>query len=387
MAAAYLMGGDGNTVSMTRIRCRNEEKELQRLLEINPNLLPGDQINPDDPRRWLLVKREMPVHDPSTGTIRWSVDLFFVDQSGVPTFVECKRFDDTRSRREVVAQMIDYAANGLHYWTKEAIRDFATATAAEGGRALEDAIRVIQPDFEADAEAFMEAVENNLREGQVRLVFFLEESSYELRSMVDFLNRQMERTEVLIVEARQFEKDNVRVVVPTLFGYRDEARRIKKTVTVQSGSRRQWDEGTFFYDAAAHLSESEVEQLRSLYETFVRFDQVVLRWGTGKTYGSINVVFPDVSTKAVVSVTSRARIWLNFGAFSEDEEERAIRSHLAEWATKIGLEIPQGFESRYPNYPLSAFGDNPNAAFEGLLALGVRPAPGPESGLPTPPAA
>ncbi len=37
---------------MSRIRRKNEDRELQRILEVNPNLLPGDQIDPEDPRRW-----------------------------------------------------------------------------------------------------------------------------------------------------------------------------------------------------------------------------------------------------------------------------------------------------------------------------------------------
>ncbi|MGH2593977.1 MAG: hypothetical protein ACRDGG_10735, partial [Anaerolineae bacterium] len=37
------------------------ESVLQELLARYPDLLPGDQIDPEDPRRWLLVKREMGV--------------------------------------------------------------------------------------------------------------------------------------------------------------------------------------------------------------------------------------------------------------------------------------------------------------------------------------
>lgn len=48
--------------------------------------------------------------DPGTGQDRWSVDFVFADQDAVPTFVECKRFADTRSRLEVVGQMFEYAA-------------------------------------------------------------------------------------------------------------------------------------------------------------------------------------------------------------------------------------------------------------------------------------
>jgi hypothetical protein len=66
MSHVYSVGNDGRTRPMSRIHCANEDLELQRLLEQNPDLLPGDQINPADPRRWLLVKREMSVPDPGT---------------------------------------------------------------------------------------------------------------------------------------------------------------------------------------------------------------------------------------------------------------------------------------------------------------------------------
>jgi hypothetical protein len=53
---------------------------------------------------------------------RWSVDHLFLDQDAVPTIVEVKRSTDTRIRREVVGQMLDYAANAVVYWPVEAIR-------------------------------------------------------------------------------------------------------------------------------------------------------------------------------------------------------------------------------------------------------------------------
>jgi hypothetical protein len=47
-----------------------------------------------------------------------------VDQDAVPTFVEVKRACDTRARREVVAQMLDYAANGSVFWTPGQLRNW-----------------------------------------------------------------------------------------------------------------------------------------------------------------------------------------------------------------------------------------------------------------------
>jgi hypothetical protein len=66
------------------------------------------------PARCLLLPRKV--------VWRWSLDHLFLDQDGVPTLVEVKRGTDTRIRREVVGQMLDYAANGVVYWPLETIR-------------------------------------------------------------------------------------------------------------------------------------------------------------------------------------------------------------------------------------------------------------------------
>jgi len=109
MKKVFIIDKNGTTKSMEQKYCKDEEKELQDLLENNYDLLADDQINPDNPRRWLLVKREMPVIDPSTGQNRWYIDFFFVDQSGMPTFVECKLYKNTQARREVVGQMKEFS--------------------------------------------------------------------------------------------------------------------------------------------------------------------------------------------------------------------------------------------------------------------------------------
>ena len=95
MNRVYSVAEDRTTSAFTAIHCKNEELELQNLLEKNLDLIPGDQVDPENPRRWLLVKREMVVEDPGTAEGRWSLDFFIVDQDGIPTLVECKRFKTT----------------------------------------------------------------------------------------------------------------------------------------------------------------------------------------------------------------------------------------------------------------------------------------------------
>ncbi len=128
------------------------EDVLQRLLVAHPDLLPGDQIDPENPRRWLLVAREMSIPGDESRAGRWSIDHLFLDQDGIPTFVECKRSEDTRIRREVVAQMLDYAANGIKYWSMEDLRNAASETAQSQGKAIDSEIVSLLDEQEESAD-------------------------------------------------------------------------------------------------------------------------------------------------------------------------------------------------------------------------------------------
>lgn len=253
MKRVFIISSGGQTEPMAPVHCANEAEEMQELLAGNYDLLAGEQISPVSPRRWLLVRREMPVPDPISGTGRWSVDFLFVDQDAVPTFVECKRFADTRSRREVVGQVMEYAANGQFYWDHEVFRGSATETASAVGETIEDSLATLLQDEQRAPDLFFQRVEENLKAGSLRIIFFMEEAPSELKSIVEFLNGQLDRTEVLIVEARQFEKDGVRVVAPTLFGYTEQARQAKKaSATEASESRRTWNRSS----TLAHITAS-----------------------------------------------------------------------------------------------------------------------------------
>jgi len=354
---------------MDRIRCKNEDEELQNILEKNPDLLPGDQINPDNPRRWLIIEREMAVPDPASGSDRWSIDFFFTDQAGIPTFIECKRYEDSRSRREVIGQMFDYAANGHYYWTKGDMRDLAEKNAAKKGLSLDEAIQNLQPDDGLGADDYFQRVEDNLREGQVRLVFFLEESSMELRSVVDFLNKQMERSEVLIVEARQYWHEGTRIVVPTLFGYTEEARQVKRTVTVSSGLRRKWDQESFFVDVSAKLDEAGVSALQRLYGACASFSDEI-RWGTGKINGSFNAVVNSICKRAIISGMSDGTLSFNCGWLNGSEQAISFRDDLAVFIVKeFNLDMPENLHEKYPQLKIDEWAPKADILIEGLKQL------------------
>jgi hypothetical protein len=128
----YLLSNDSKLVAMEEATY-DSESLLQKLLADHPDLLAGDQIDVEEPRRWLLVTREMAVPGEQDGAGRWSLDHLFLDQDAIPTFVEVKRSADTRIRREVVGQMLDYAANAVAFWPVEEIKAKFESRCKENG--------------------------------------------------------------------------------------------------------------------------------------------------------------------------------------------------------------------------------------------------------------
>jgi hypothetical protein len=58
----FLLDSDGGLTEMAETAFA-AEVDLQELLARHPGLLPGDQIDPESPRRWLLIAREVSVPD------------------------------------------------------------------------------------------------------------------------------------------------------------------------------------------------------------------------------------------------------------------------------------------------------------------------------------
>src|SRR5215470_11535821 len=187
----FLLGDDGVLTEVSGAPY-GAEAELQELLAGHVDLLPGAQINRDSPRRWLLVKREAGIPNQEGGGAWWSVDHLVVDQDAVPTFVEVKRAGDSRARREVVAQMLDYAANGAAFWQPEQLRAWYEAEDPEAATEhLASWLGSADDDREEVAARCWDAVGVNLREGTIRLVFVADEIPATLQRLVEFLIEQM----------------------------------------------------------------------------------------------------------------------------------------------------------------------------------------------------
>ena len=278
----YVVDADERLHPLVRSTYASEDL-LQTLLERYPDLLAGDEMRGEVPRRWVLVSRETGVPGEAGGANRWSLDHLFLDQDGIPTLVEVKRSTDTRIRREVVGQMLDYAANAVVYWPVERLVAEFEATCDALGDDPAERIAALTGDANG-WETYWQRVKTNLQAGRVRMVFLADEIPTELRRIVEFLNGQMDPAEVLAVEVRQYVGESgLRTLVPRVVGQTAQSEQKKAGVAHEKG--RQWDEASFL----ATLEEGHGAEVRGVAEALLRWAEargLRLWWGYGRIHGS-----------------------------------------------------------------------------------------------------
>lgn len=350
--AIYLLDSEGRLVEMHESAYATEAL-LQQLLEKHPHLLAGEQMNTAAPRRWLLVSREMAVPGEEGAAARGYLDHLFVDQDAIPTLVEVKRSSDTRIRREVVGQMLDYAANAVISWPVERIRSQFESRCRQ--EQLDDSeILMMFIGAEADPEEFWQRVKTNLQAGKIRLVFVADIIPSGLRRIVEFLNEQMDPAEVLAVEIRQYEGQGLRTLVPRVIGQTTKAEDRKM---VASGEKRRWDEASFFAEMEAKRTPGEVAVARRVFD-WVRSNSISFTWGKGVTAGSL---LPYIEHKGETywpfSVWTYGSIeilfqWLKYRAPFDAEGKRL---DLLQRLNAIpGVSIPENGITRRPPIRMSA---------------------------------
>jgi len=331
------MRDDGELVEMNE-RGYDTEALLQGYLARHPDLLTGDQIDSTAPRRWLLVAQEAPLASEDDGAGRWSVDHLFLDQDAVPTIVEVKRSTDTRIRREVVGQMLDYAANGVAYWSVDRLR-----AEFEANPESEQDISDLLEDPEADPEEFWQKVKTNLKAGKVRLVFVSDKIPDELRRIVEFLNEQMDPAEVLAVEIKQYvsQDSSLKTLVPRIIG-----QTVKAQDNKSGGARssRKWDESSFFERLETVRGKEEATIARTVLE-WARRRNIPVRWGTGGTDGSFTPTLEYAGSQhQVTGIYTDGTVEIKFAhmqwkpPFDEESKRIELRNRLTEIEA---IEIPE----------------------------------------------
>lgn len=136
---------------------RHDEGWLQTLIADCPELLPITEIEPGFSVP-VAVCRELP-----TGV--GPADNLFVTPDGNLVLVECKLWRNPQARREVVAQILDYA-RAMVDWSYEDLE----ANARKANPALASLYDLVADAGELDEPAFVDAVSRNLKLGRFLLL-------------------------------------------------------------------------------------------------------------------------------------------------------------------------------------------------------------------------
>ena len=304
----FLIQADASLVAMIEGQY-DSEGLLQELLSRYPDLLAGDQINAAEPRRWLLVAREMGIPGEESGGNRWSVDHLFVDQDAIPTLIEVKRSSDTRIRREVVGQMLDYAANAISYWPTDALQARFTAQCVLAGT---DPEAVFAETFGLDIvpDTFWEHVSVNVKAGRLRLVFVADVIPLELRRVIDFLNTNMPSIDVIGIEVKQFTGQGLRALVPHVVTQTS----VRETPSSRSSAQRPWNEERFRDELSARQHGAQAVTVFEAILHWATSRPVVLEWNQAPSQGAIHIGVDRLGVRQ-----TPISVW-TYGSFSANFE-------------------------------------------------------------------
>jgi hypothetical protein len=218
---------DGGVSRLARISLTQkdfDEAWMQGLIHENPDLLPLDELRP--------TLGELTSLGREIATPVGPIDNLFVDSNGTLVIVEAKLYRNPEARREVVGQIIDYAA-ALSRW------GFSDIDAAVRGSNAGQGIIDLLNETEASEARIIDGLERSLRTGDFLLLVVGDgiresvESIAELLAGAPHLGFTFALIELAVYESRT----GAKTVVPSLVAHSVEITRATVRVESQSDGR------------------------------------------------------------------------------------------------------------------------------------------------------
>lgn len=177
---------DGATHKLTRVHFDErtvQEGWLQDLLERHPELLPVHDIEPAF-GPLIAIGREV-------GTAVGPIDNLFINPDGYMTLVETKLWRNPEARRQVVAQILDYAKE-VSQWDYEQLDGHIRAAARQRRRQDAGPYEMAKASSAAgdlDEAQFVDRVTRNLRRGRLLLIIAGDGIRESVETMAEYLQQ------------------------------------------------------------------------------------------------------------------------------------------------------------------------------------------------------
>ncbi len=361
MASLWVTSPDGNLIPLETSGYANE-KDFQQLLADNPAVL-ASAIDEGDASTWLLIDRELPIKAGETEAGTWTLDHLFISADGRPVLVEVKRSSDPRARREVVAQMLDYAASFAIDWSADQLRVRRERRFIHGGAASKHA------EMQAEMESFLTAtatdedqlwadVQSNIDAGRIRLLFVADKLSETLVRVIEYLNAQLSSAEVLGIEVRR----HAPALSAAPVAYQPVVRGRSSLAAQRKSSARGHSREVFDRFVVEHLDVKTLESINVLLEHVVRLGGFP-SMGTSERSPTLYVNFPMGEGGAPYwpllliprqdKLVVRMRKMRTHPAFADEGDRDALLARVAGAVNSVAQGNPAGA----PWVPLSALNE------------------------------
>ena len=284
---------------------RHDEGWLQRLIFRFPQVLPVHEIEPGFGRA-IPVCLELP-------TPAGSADNLYITDNGDLIIAECKLWRNPEARRQVVAQIIDYA-HAMASWTYEDMEEaIRKAQVPEGYDTPARLYDLFGDDAEIAEEDFVDAVSRNLRLGRMLLLIVGDGIREGVESLSAYLQRHAGFHFTLgVVELPVFKTPEG--------GYLVQPRTLARTVNIERGIVRIHDGRAVVEASAAHDSADKPAR-----QTSISQDRLL------EMLGEVDPALPE----RLLAFVDRAA---DQGVFMDS----APRSLQIRWRSPIGDKIALG---------------------------------------------
>lgn len=317
-----------------------DEHHLQKLLDESPEIVSLDEIRPDaGPLVATVREYNLPVG---------SIDLLGFTARGDIVIIECKRAANTQAKREVIGQILDYAA---HLW-EITYEDLDEKVKAIKGLSLAELVHT-KTGEDWDEEEFRGNIRSALVEGNFILIIVVDEINEELNRIVRYVNATGSPSfSFAALEMRRFTTDQAEMLVPHVFGP------VHATPRQRPASKNKWSADSFFPELRSRHGEQAEATARAI---FAWAEQKKMRnwWGEGSRSGSFVPIYNldgrDYQLFAVwtYGVVEIYFYWYQYRAPFESEEKRLEILHRLNQIP--GVKLAPNAISKRPSISLSVF--------------------------------
>ncbi len=281
---------DNEIEVITQIEKKGQYNEsyIQKLIYNTPQVLPISRIEPiyDNP---VSLCREMPL---KTGF----VDAIYVNEDGYITIAECKLWKNPQARREVVAQIIDYAQalSEMDYVTFE-----KQILLARGGKEKSLFEIINNEENTIDEKDFVDSVSRNLKSGRFLLLIVGDGIQENAENLINFLNNYSKLSFTLsMVEINLYSTSNGVLAVPNVLLKTTEIKRIiyqtssELPTTVDEEKPTSATESEFYNRLEKNVGKDKADRIRNMIADLSNKYNLVSVLGRGK-HISLNLKSSD----------------------------------------------------------------------------------------------